>query len=155
MITFRPESRGGEKGRAQSQLGRMRLAIVKPASCTKRRLLGVNIKMWTQHHSNINKSLSHRLQSEVFAGLATNSLAPHSRNQRISPQRRGERGDRPWERTHPACKGRTLKARWKRALPGAASERVKRTHELTPTSDYTLLTFRFTPLATEARRHRG
>jgi hypothetical protein len=29
------------------------------------------------------------------------------------------------ERTHPARKGRTLNARWKRALPGAGSEKVK------------------------------
>src|SRR5213592_1716189 len=26
-----------------------------------------------------------------------------------------------WERTHPVCKGRTLKARWKRALPGTTA----------------------------------
>ena len=34
-----------QKGLAQSQLGKMRLAIVRPASCTKRRLLSVNIKI--------------------------------------------------------------------------------------------------------------
>src|SRR6266540_7558642 len=45
---------------------------------------------------------------ELFAGHEFHRAAePQPKN--ISPQRRGERGGRSWERTHPACKGRTLK----------------------------------------------
>jgi len=46
------------------------------------------------------------------------------RNQKISPQGRGERRGRPWERAHHACQRRTLKARWKRALPGGPRQNL-------------------------------
>jgi len=53
----------------------------------------------------------------VLLLLATNSLAPHSRNQ--ESHRRGA------ENAHPACKGRTLKVPLRGTLPGTASERGK------------------------------